>query len=155
MFRGASSINLDAKGRLAIPTRYREELQECCERRLVATIAVNERCIGEPGCLWLYPLPEWEKTERTIDALPTFNKTAGKLRRFVIGNAFECEMDSQGRMLVPEKLRKFAGMDKKVVLVGQLSKFEIWSEDAWNDKENEWMQGEDTDGLDELSGLSF
>lgn len=155
MFRGASSINLDAKGRLAIPTRYREELQECCERRLVATIAVNERCIGEPGCLWLYPLPEWEKTERTIDALPTFNKTAGKLRRFVIGNAFECEMDSQGRMLVPEKLRKFAGMDKKVVLVGQLSKFEIWSEDAWNNKENEWMQGEDTDGLDELSGLSF
>ncbi len=155
MFRGASSINLDAKGRLAIPTRYREELQECCERRLVATIAVNERCIGEPGCLWLYPLPEWEKTERTIDALPTFNKTAGKLRRFVIGNAFECEMDAQGRMLVPEKLRKFAGMDKKVVLVGQLSKFEIWSEDAWNNKENEWMLGEDTDGLDELSGLSF
>ena len=116
MFRGISSINLDDKGRLAIPTRYREELQDCCERQMIVTVAVDERCIGENGCLWLYPLPEWEKLEQTISKLPTLNKMAGKLRRFVIGNASECEMDAQGRLLLPEKLRKFATMDKKIVL---------------------------------------
>lgn len=156
MFRGISSINLDDKGRLAIPTRYREELQDCCERQMVVTVAVNEQCGGEGGCLWLYPLPEWEKLEQTIKSLPTLNKTAGKLRRFLIGNASECEMDNQGRLLLPEKLRKYAEMDKKIVLVGQLNKFEIWNEDAWNAKENEWLNGDGSDeGLEELGSLSF
>ena len=155
MFRGVTAINLDAKGRFAIPTRFRDELQECCERQLVVTVAVNEKCIGEPGCLWLYPLPEWEKLELTVSKLPTLNKMAGKLRRFLIGNATETEMDAQGRLLLSEKLRKFAGMEKKLILVGQLNKFEIWNEDAWNAKENEWLQGDDDDGLDELEGLSF
>ena len=155
MFRGISAINLDDKGRLAIPTRYRKELDECCERQLVVTVSVNELCIGEPGCLWLYPLPEWEKLEQTISKLPTLNKMAGKLRRFLIGNASECEMDSQGRLLLPEKLRKFAEMDKKIVLVGQLNKFEIWNESAWNVKEQEWMNGDDNESLDELGTLSF
>ena len=155
MFRGISSINLDDKGRLAVPTRYREELQECCERQMIVTVAVNERCIGEPGCLWLYPLPEWEHLEETINKLPTLNKTAVKLKRFLIGNASECEMDGQGRLLLPEKLRKFAGMDKKIVLVGQLNKFEIWSEDAWIAKEQEWLTSDDDEGLEELGALSF
>jgi len=155
LFRGISSINLDDKGRLAIPTRYREELRNCCESQLVLTVAVNERCMGENGCLWLYPLPEWETLEQTISKLSTLNKMAGKLRRFVIGNATECEMDGQGRLLLPEKLRKFAGMDKKVVLVGQLNKFEIWNEEAWVAKENEWLDSSDTEGLEELGPLSF
>lgn len=155
MFRGISAINLDVKGRIAVPTRYRAELQECCERQMVVTVAVDEKCIGENGCLWLYPLPEWERLEQTISKLPTLNKMAGKLRRFVIGNASECEMDSQGRLLLPEKLRKFAGMEKHVVLVGQLNKFEIWNEEAWQAKENEWMNGDDNEGLDELESLSF
>lgn len=156
MFRGISSIVLDEKGRLAIPTRYRMELQDCCERRMVVTVAVNEQCGGENGCLWLYPLPEWEKLEQTIIKLPTLNKTAGKLKRFLIGNASECEMDSQGRLLLPEKLRKFAAMDKKIVLVGQLNKFEIWNDEAWTAKENEWMKNDDdNDGLEELGSLSF
>ena len=80
---------------------------------------------------------------------------AGKLRRFVIGNASECEMDAQGRLLLPEKLRKFATMDKKIVLVGQLNKFEIWNEDAWAAKEKEWLDGDDNEGLEELGTLSF
>lgn len=122
---------------------------------MVVTVAVNERCVGEVGCLWLYPLAEWEKLEQTINKLPTLNKTAGKLKRFVIGNAFECELDAQGRLLLPEKLRSFASMDKKVVLVGQLNKFEIWNEDAWIAKENEWMSGDDDEGLEELGALSF
>jgi len=112
LFRGISAINLDDKGRLAIPTRYREELQVSCNRQMVVTVAVNECCVGESGCLWLYPLPEWEKLEQTISKLPTLNKMAGQLRRFLIGNASECEADGQGRLLLPEKLRKFAGMEK-------------------------------------------
>ena len=80
---------------------------------------------------------------------------AGKLRRFVIGNASECEMDGQGRLLLPEKLRKFSQMDKKIVLVGQLNKFEIWNDDAWIAKEQEWLVGGDNDGLEELGTLSF
>jgi MraZ protein len=146
---------LDVKGRIAVPTRYRVELQECCERQMVVTVAVNEKCVGEAGCLWLYPLPEWEKLEQTISKLPTLNKMAGKLRRFVIGNASECEMDSQGRLLLSEKLRKFADMEKHIVLVGQLNKFEIWNEEAWQTKENEWLNGDDDEGLEDLDSLSF
>lgn len=155
MFRGVTTVNLDVKGRFAIPTRYREELQDCCERQLIVTIAINEKCTGELGCLWLYPLPEWEKLELTVSKLPTLNKMAGKLRRFLIGNATETEMDAQGRLLLSEKLRKFAGMEKKLILVGQLNKFEIWNEDAWNTKEREWMNANDDEGLDELGNLSF
>ena len=156
MFRGVTAINIDAKGRFAIPTRYREELQDCCERQLIVTVAVNEKCVGEAGCLWLYPLPEWEKLELTVSKLPTLNKMAGKLRRFLIGNATEAEMDRQGRVLLSDKLRKFAGMEKKLMLVGQLNKFEIWNEEAWIAKENEWMNADDDDdGLSELGNLSF
>lgn len=155
MLRGISSINLDAKGRLAIPTRYRAEIQENCDCQMVVTVAVDDKCIGENGCLWLYPLPEWEKLEDTIIKLPTLNKTAGKLKRFLIGNASECEMDAQGRFLVPEKLRSFAGMEKKVVLSGQLNKFEIWNDAAWANKEKEWMNEDDTEGLQELGDISF
>lgn len=155
MFRGISALNLDNKGRIAIPTRYREELQDCCDGQLIVTVAVNERCVGEPGCLWMYPLPEWEKLEQTISKLPTLNKMAGKLRRFVIGNATECEMDTQGRLLLPEKLRSFAEMDKKLILIGQLNKFEIWNTNAWDNKEREWLDSDDTEGLDELDSLAF
>ncbi len=155
MFRGVTAITLDAKGRFAIPTRYREELHDCCDCQLVVTVAVNEKCVGEPGCLWLYPLSEWEKLEQTISKLPTLNKMAGKLRRFLIGHATEAYMDGQGRILLADKLRKFAGVQKKLILVGQLNKFEIWDEEAWNAKESEWMNEDDDEGLEELGHLSF
>ncbi len=122
---------------------------------MVVTVAVDEKCVGEQGCLWLYPLPEWERLELTISKLPTLNKMAGKLRRFVIGNASECEMDNQGRLLLPEKLRSFALMEKHVVLVGQLNKFEIWNEQSWQAKETEWLNGDDNEGLEDLGSLSF
>lgn len=155
LLRGINPIILDAKGRFAIPTKYREELLESCDRQLIVTVAVDEHCVGENGCLWLYPLPEWEKVEQAILKKPTLNKMLTKLRRFLIGNATECEMDMQGRILLPEKLRSFAGMDKKIMLVGQLNKFEIWNEEAWNAKEAEWMNSDDTEGLEELGSLSF
>ncbi|QWF72438.1 division/cell wall cluster transcriptional repressor MraZ [Methylomonas paludis] len=157
MFRGINTISLDAKGRIAIPTRYRDELQDSCERQLIVTIAVNERSIGEPGCLWLYPLPEWEQVEQTISKLSNLNKMSIRLKRFLIGNATECEMDNQGRLMLPDKLREFAKIkqDKQVLLVGQLTKFEIWNEAAWQAKEQEWLDGSDNEGLEELGSLSF
>lgn len=155
MFRGVTAINLDAKGRFAIPTRYREELNECCDSQMVVTIAINEKGVGEQGCLWLYPLPEWEKLELSISKLPTMNKMAGKLRRFVIGNATEAVMDKQGRLLLSDKLREFTGMNKKMMLVGQLNKFEIWDEVSWKAKEDAWMDSDDDEGLDALDDISF
>jgi MraZ protein len=155
LLRGTTPINLDPKGRIAIPTRYREELQESCDRQMVVTVAVDEKCAGLQGCLWLYPLPEWEKLEQTISKLPTLNKMAGNLRRFVIGNALDCEMDAQGRLLLPERLRQIAEFDKQVVLVGQLNKFEIWNDAAWSARESAWLEGGDCEGLEEVGHISF
>ncbi len=156
MFRGTNSINLDDKGRFAIPTKYRDELQLICNRKLVVSIAMDQRCASEKGCLWLYPETEWERIEKTINALPTLNPTAINLKRFFIGNGTECEMDSQGRLLLPEKLRKHAQMDKKIVLVGLGEKFEVWNEEAFTAKENDFFNGEGSDeGLAELGNLSF
>ncbi len=155
MFRGVSTINLDVKGRLAIPTRYRQELQEMCDRQMIVTLAVDEKGSGQEGCLWLYPLQEWEKLEKTINSLPTLHKLSAKLRRFLIGYAAECEMDGQGRLLVPEKLRQFANLEKRVVLLGQLNKFEIWNEQILAERETEFREGEDDEGLEELEKLTF
>ncbi len=121
---------------------------------MVVTVAVDERCAGEQG-LWLYPMPEWEKLEQTISKLPSLNKMAIKLKRFVIGNASECEMDGQGRLLLPENLRSYAELDKKIVLVGQLNKFELWNEQAWAEKNSEWRNGDDNEGLEEIGSISF
>lgn len=144
MFRGVTSINLDTKGRLAIPTRYRAELQESCEGQLVLTVDRDK-------CLLLYPLQEWEEIERKLIRLPTLNPQARRLQRLLIGHATECEMDSQGRVLVSEPLRKFAGLDKRVVLTGQGNKFEIWDEDVWNVRCEEWLQDEGLEDLGELA----
>lgn len=155
MLRGTSSINLDAKGRLAVPTRFRPELQESCDSQMVVTVAVDEQFVGLPGCLWLYPVHEWEKLEEKIVNLSSTSKAAGRVRRFLIGNANECEMDGQGRLLLPEKLRQLAKLEKHVVLSGQLNKFEIWNEDAWNALQEEMMAGEDLEGVEALSHISF
>lgn len=144
LFRGVNPINLDAKGRLAIPTRYRAELQDSCEGQLVLTVDRDK-------CLLLYPLPEWEEIERKLTRLPSLNKQARRLQRLLIGHATECEMDSQGRVLVAEPLRKFANLDKNVVLIGQGNKFEIWDEETWNIRRDEWLEEESLEDLADLS----
>lgn len=152
MFRGVNSINLDPKGRLAIPTRYRSELLESCDGQLVLTIDRDK-------CLLLYPLPEWEEIERKLIRLPTLNPHARRLQRLLIGHASECEMDAQGRVLVSEPLRKFAGLDKRVVLIGQGNKFEVWDEDVWNVRRDEWLEEESLEDMSdlppELGSLAF
>jgi MraZ protein len=126
MFRGVNKINLDAKGRMALPARYRDQIADCCENQLVATIDTETRC------LLLYPLPDWEAIEKKIDALPSFNPAARRIQRLLIGHATDIELDSSGRLLLPQPLREYAQMDKKLVLLGQGRKFEIWGEEQWN-----------------------
>jgi MraZ protein len=125
VFRGANAINLDAKGRLAVPARYRDRLLESCGGQLVATIALEERC------LWIYPLHEWEVVEEQLRKAPNMNPAVKRLQRLLIGNANDLELDSNGRFVIPPLLREHAGLDKKVMLVGQINKFELWSEEAW------------------------
>lgn len=125
MLRGAHAITLDSKGRLAIPTKFRDWLREECDGQLVCTID-----IGHP-CLLLYPLPEWEEIERKLKSLSNMNPAERRLQRLLLGYASECELDGNGRFLLPAPLRQHAGLDKQTMLVGQLNKFEIWSETTW------------------------
>jgi len=116
-----------------MPSRYRERLQEICGGRLVITV-------DQDHCLLVYPLPEWEIIENKLVSLPSLNKQARLLQRLLIGHATECEIDSQGRVLLPPMLREFAGLNKKAVLIGQGKKFEIWDEDAWTESQEEWVE---------------
>ena len=150
MFRGSSSINLDAKGRLAMPARYRDRLLESCGGHLIATIALEERC------LWIYPLQEWELVEQQLKKAPNMNPAVKRLNRLLIGNANEIELDGNGRFVVPPLLREHAGLDKKVMLVGQLNKFELWSEDEWNATTEAYLEVQDSGELPvELQSLSL
>lgn len=132
MLRGATYLNLDAKGRLAVPTRYRQQLADSCDGQLVVTV-------DRDHCLLIYPLHEWEDIERKLVKLPSLNAEARKLQRLLIGYATEVELDSSGRLLVPPALRKFADLDKRVVLIGQGNKFELWDEQHWNDRSESWL----------------
>lgn len=125
MFRGFTPVALDGKGRLAIPTKYRDTLMERCGGRLVATIDPHS------GCLLLYPYPEWEPIERKLNALPSFNTVSRQLQRILVGSAADLDMDSAGRILLPAPLRDYVRLDKDAVLVGQGNKFEIWSAADW------------------------
>jgi transcriptional regulator MraZ len=149
-FRGINNIAVDAKGRMAMPARYRERLLEACGGRLIVTV-------DQDHCLLVYPLPEWEIIETKLNELPSLNKTARLLQRLLIGHATELEMDGQGRILLPAMLRDFAGLNKKAVLIGQGKKLEIWDEDTWAENQQGWVEavkndeGELPDALKELS----
>ncbi|MCG6937640.1 MAG: division/cell wall cluster transcriptional repressor MraZ [Gammaproteobacteria bacterium] len=149
-FRGINNIAIDAKGRMAMPARYRESLLEGCGGRLVVTV-------DRDHCLLVYPLPEWEVIESKLVNLPSLNKTARLLQRLLIGHATELEMDGQGRILLPAMLRDYAGLNKKAVLIGQGKKLEIWDEDTWGDNQQLWLDsaradvGELPAALEELS----
>lgn len=137
MFCGINSLNLDAKGRMAMPTCYRQRLSDICGGQIMITVDRSERC------LLVYPKQEWEIIERKLQKLPSFNKQARRLQRLLIGHAAEVEMDGSGRLLVPPPLREFAGMEKRVVLVGQSNKFELWDEALWDERRAAWLAEED------------
>ena len=139
MFRGATKVTLDAKGRMAIPTRYRERLAARCDGQIIVTV-------DKDHCLLVYPLPDWEELERKLVRLPSMNKAARRLVRIMVGYATEVETDASGRILVSRELREFASLDKHAVLIGQGNKFELWDERTWNDKREAWLEIDDDDG---------
>lgn len=151
MFRGANNVTLDAKGRLAVPTRYRESIAERSSGRLIATVDRSDRC------LLIYPLPEWEEIELKFRRLPSLNPAVRRLRRLMIGHAADVELDANGRMLIPPNLRDYAGLAKDAVLVGQGNHFELWDEAHWNESRDKWLKVDETSEElpPELESLSF
>ena len=150
MFRGANKLTLDAKGRMVMPTRYRERLQERCGGKLVVTVDKDQ-------CLLIYPLPDWEEIERKLMRLPTLNPQARRLQRLMVGHATDLELDGHGRVLLPPKLREFGLLTRDAMLIGQGTRFELWDEARWNERQDEWLASEDTvtDLPDELGNLSL
>jgi MraZ protein len=150
VFRGVNNINLDAKGRLAIPVKYRDLLLSHCNGEMVVTIDTDERA------LLIYPKPEWEDIQRKVQALPSFNPASRRVQRLLIGHATDIQLDGSGRILVPPPLREYAHLEKKSVMLGQGNKLELWSEEHWVSRRDNWL--EDKDGLalpPELETLSL
>ncbi|KTR88678.1 MULTISPECIES: division/cell wall cluster transcriptional repressor MraZ [Pantoea] len=125
MFRGATLVNLDSKGRLAVPTRYRELLLAESQGHMVCTIDLHQ------PCLLLYTLPEWEIIEKKLARLSSMNPNERRVQRLLLGHASECQMDNAGRLLLANTLRQHASLTKEVMLVGQFNKFELWDEQTW------------------------
>jgi len=151
MFRGVTILNLDAKGRMAMPSKYRERLQQQGNGQLVVTLDMND------PCLLIYPVPEWEDIERKLVRLPSLNKEAMRIKRLLLGHASEVDLDSHGRILLPPALRELVKLDKRIILLGQGNKFEVWDEQTWNAQREQWLDQPVTDeGLsDELESLSL
>lgn len=126
MFRGFDELNMDAKGRIGLPTRYQERVLADCQGKFVVTVDIRE------NCLVLYPLPEWEVIEARLDQLPSSQPAYAMLKRRLIGYATEINIDATGRLLLSPELRTFAGLEKSVVLAGQGKKCEVWNKQAWD-----------------------
>ena len=124
MFQGATALSLDAKGRLAVPTRHRDELQSGSAGKQVLTAHPHR-------CLLLYPAPSWEPIRTRIMGFSSFDAQASLWKRLLVGFAEEVELDGSGRLLISPELRKFAGLEKQAMMVGQGSHFEIWSQESW------------------------
>ena len=148
MFRGVTQLNLDVKGRIAIPAKYRGELASRCSGHLIVTADPSK-------CLLVYPQPAWEPIEEKLNGLSSFNQKTRSLQRLLIGNACDVEMDGAGRILVPPPLRQFAGLSKSVVLVGQGEKFELWEEEQWNSQIEDALSFSEDDMPPELNGFSL
>ncbi len=134
---------------MAIPTRYRERIATRCDGQMIVTV-------DKDHCLLLYPLPDWEELERKLVRLPSMNKIARRIVRIMVGYATEVDMDANGRILVSRELRDFASIDKQAMLIGQGNKFELWDEEIWNQKRDEWLNEEDDGDLPrDLESMSF
>lgn len=134
MFMGEYNHTIDAKGRLIIPSKFREALGS----EFVVTKGLD-------GCLFVFPMKEWEAFEEKLRSLPLIDKNARKFSRFFLAGASTCELDKQGRILVPGTLREFAQMDKEVVLTGMLDRIEVWSKE-------QWLENNAYDDMDDIAG---
>jgi MraZ protein len=151
VLRGINSATLDGKGRMAVPTRFREAVLASCDGNLVVTIDMHEKC------LLMYPLPAWEIVQGKLEGLSNIGPQARLLQRLLIGHATDLTLDGQGRVLLPAMLRDYAALEKKLVLVGQGNKVEIWSETLWHGQMNTWLADASGDlraNGDDFTGLS-
>ena len=150
MFRGVNHVNVDDKGRIAIPTRFRERLASHCNGDLVVTIDTEERC------LLIYPQPDWDEIQRKVAGMSSYNPASRRVQRLLIGHATDIQMDGNGRILLTPPLREYAQLDKKGVLVGQAAKLELWDEGAWTAHRESWLSDTDPRDLpEELRSLSL
>jgi MraZ protein len=124
MFRGSFEHTVDSKGRVSVPSRFRDIIADRYDGSLVLAMDYDK-------CLAVYPLEEWEKLEEKIRSLPTMKKEVKDFMRFLLASATECELDKQGRVLIPAAHRDHAGITKNVMLVGIIDKIEIWDAKAW------------------------
>lgn len=136
MFRGATLVNLDSKGRLSVPMRYRDLLNDASSGQMVCTIDIHH------PCLLLYTLSEWVIIEQKLSRLSSMNPAERRVQRLLLGHASECQMDSAGRLLLAPVLRQHAGLTKQVMLVGQFNKFELWDEATWHQQVREDIDAE-------------
>lgn len=148
MFQGAAQLNLDGKGRLAIPARYRDGLLDSCAGNLVLTADAD-------GCLLLYPEPEWLPIRDKLNKLSSFNPRSRALQRLLVGHAEDVVMDSAGRVLVSPVLRSYAALDKSVMLIGQGNKFELWDEARWQEQQQAALSLMNGELPAELEGFSL
>lgn len=148
VFRGVTQLVLDAKGRLAIPARHRNALAPAADSRLVLT--------ADPSrCLLLYPRAEWEPIQARLMGFSSFNDRIRGLQRLLVGHADDVDIDAAGRILVPPALRRYANLDKHIMLVGQGRKFELWDEAQWQAQTAQAL-GFPAEGLPpELDGFSL
>lgn len=134
-----------------MPAKYRDRLQQICGGQLVATIDIQSQSLS------IYPLPVWEKIEQDIQELPSLDPRVKRFQRLLIGHASDLELDGSGRVLMPQSLREYAGLKKKLVLVGQGRKLELWNEELWLTETQTWLQQaqEDESIPDEMLSLSL
>lgn len=141
MFRGFSTVSIDSKGRLAIPSRFRERLAGVAGGSLVLTLNPLDHC------LWMYPYSDWEIIEKKLAELSDFDKQSRRTKQMMRGYACDCQLDSQGRILIPQELREYARLHKAAVILGQGNKFEIWNQKSWEEQRDLWLnQLDETDG---------
>ena len=138
MFKGISNLSIDVKGRASMPQRYRSDFSSKNKSKLVITADKDK-------CLLIYTQSSWAIIEKKLSNLPSYNKEARFIQRLLIGYATESEIDSQGRFLIPIPLREYAGIQKKIILLGQGSKFELWSENIWNKNMKSWLVSQSND----------
>ena len=126
MFQGSAEIKMDAKGRISIPTKYRDQLRSVCEGHIVITASVQAPCLS------IYPVREWqEQVLPQVQSLPTVNSHAARARRLVIGYAEDFQIDDAARVQLSVPHRKYGKFEKDIMVVGQGSKLELWDAEAW------------------------
>ncbi|MBL4583302.1 MAG: division/cell wall cluster transcriptional repressor MraZ [Pseudomonadales bacterium] len=148
MFTGSTALVVDDKGRLAVPTRQRAPLLDACEGKLVITVDTHEKCLR------VYPAEEWQAVAAQLVKLSDFKSATRNLKRLLLGNAEEVEMDRNGRILVSAYLRNFAGIKKNAVLVGMVNRFDLWDGDHLQSRSGDWTAEGSQGGFDDCDDLS-